>query len=171
MRTWDDNKQAINQLWPMAQFTEEERRLWHDDLSGLNQDVLYDAIRNVKRNTESLYPQLKWMRDEYRHLNRLVQYVSKPAAAGSEKREIVNIDKEQNKRYRDQLRILIESASPSDFWPTVDVIADKAAEKRIEMATAYGLVQYAIERLGLDEKSGGRIRHDSIAGPVLGVAT
>jgi hypothetical protein len=73
MRTWEENKTAINQLWPMAQFTEEERRLWHDDLSGLDQAVLYDAIRNVKRNNESLYPQLKWLRDEYRHLSRLAR--------------------------------------------------------------------------------------------------
>jgi hypothetical protein len=170
VRTWDENKQAINQLWPMAQFTEEERRLWHDDLSGLDQGVLYDAIRNVKRNTESLYPQLKSMRDEYRHLNRLVQYVNRPTASG-EKREIVNIDKEEDKRFRDELRILIESAQPSDFWPTIDVVANKAAEKKIEMATAYGLVRYAIERLGMDDKSGGRIQHDAITGPVLGGAT
>jgi len=169
VRTWDENKQAINQLWPMAQFTDEERRLWHDDLSGLNQDVLYDAIRNVKRNNESLYPQLKWLRDEYRHLNRLVQYVNRPSASG-EKREIVSIDKCENKRFKDELRMLIECAQPSDFQSTIDVIADKAAEKRIEMATAYGLVQYAIERLGMDEKSGGRIRHDAVAGPVVGGA-
>lgn len=166
MRTWEENRTAINQLWPMAQFTEEERRLWHDDLSGLNQDVLYDAIRNVKRNNESLYPQLKWLREEYRHLNRLVQYVSRPAP-GCEKREIVNIDKEENRRYRDDLRLLIESSAPSDFQQTIDVIADKAAHKKIEMATAYGLVQYAIERLGMDDKAGGRIRSDEVAGPLV----
>lgn len=170
MRTWSDNKTAINQLWPMAQFTEEERRLWHDDMSGLNQDVLYDAIRNVKRNNESLYPQLKWIRDEYRHLSRLVQYVSRPSPSG-EKREIVNIDKDVNKQYRDELRLLIESATPSDFQPTIDVIADKAANKKIEMATAYGLVRYAIERLGMDDKAGGRIKRDDVVGPVIAGAT
>lgn len=168
MRTWEENKTAINQLWPMAQFTEEERRLWHDDLSGLDQAVLYDAIRNVKRNNESLYPQLKWLRDEYRHLSRLVQYVTRPSP-GAEKREVVNIDKDENRRYRDDLRLLIESATPSDFQQTVDVIAEKASQKKIEMATAYGLVQYAIERLGVDDKAGGRINRDAVTGPVLGV--
>jgi hypothetical protein len=148
VRTWSDNKTAINQLWPMAQFTEEERRLWHDDMSGLNQGVLYDAIRNVKRNNESLYPQLKWIRDEYRSLHRLSQFAERKTATG-EPREIVKIDADANRRYRDDLRIVIDDASPSQFQDIVDMIADKAGEKKIEMATAYGLVRYAIERLGM----------------------
>lgn len=148
MRTWDENKTAINQLWPMAQFTEEERRLWTDDLSGLDQSILYDAIRNVKRNNESLYPQLKWIRDEYRGLHRISQFAAKKTSTG-EKREVVSIDSADDKRYRDDLRIAIDMATPSDFDSTVDLIASKAADKKIEMATAYRLVQYAIERLGM----------------------
>jgi hypothetical protein len=70
-RTWEQNRTAINQLWPQCQWTDEERRLWSDDLASVDQDVLYDAARNVKRNNDTLYPQLKWFRDEYRSLKRL----------------------------------------------------------------------------------------------------
>lgn len=157
MRTWDENRQSINGLWPMAQFTEEERRLWHDDLSGLDQNVLYDAIRNVKRNHESLYPQLKWVRDEYSSLDRLMRVRSRSAAAASGTPvPIVRIDADANARTRDELKIVVDLATPSDFKTTVSLIADKAAECEIEMATAFRLVRYLLERLGMAR--GGVIR-------------
>jgi hypothetical protein len=148
LRTWDDNREMANELWPLMNLQPAERDLWHDDLSGLDQVILYDAMRNVKRNNESLYPQLKWIRDEYRSLHRLSQFASRKTATG-EPREIVKIDADANRRYRDDLRIVIDDASPSQFQDIVDMIADKAGEKKVEMATAYGLVRYAIERLGM----------------------
>ena len=70
-RTWEDNKLAINELWPAYVFTGEERKLWTDDLSHLDQAMLYDAIRNAKRSHETPFPQIKWLTDAYRELNRL----------------------------------------------------------------------------------------------------
>lgn len=148
MRTWDQNRQAINQLWPLMEFTTEEKRLWHDDLSGLDQDVLYDAIRNVKRANDTNYPQLKWVRDEYRGLDRLRKLrQQKPTA--QEPRQLVRIAPEQDSRCRDELRVAIELAQPSDHQAFVDLIAGKAAKCEIEMATAIRLVRYLNERLGL----------------------
>lgn len=157
MRTWDDNRQAINGLWPMAQFTEEERRLWHDDLSDLEQAVLYDAIRNVKRSHDSLYPQLKWVRDEYASLDRLRRLQSRAASATSaEPVPVVRIDAESNARMRDELKIVVDMATPADYDDTVKLIADKAAKCQIEMSTAFRLVRYLLERLGMSR--GGIIR-------------
>lgn len=154
MRTWDTNRQTINQLWPLMTFTDEEKRLWHDDLSGLDQAVLYDAIRNVKRNNDTNYPQLKWVRDEYRVLDRL-RNVRRSASATGEQKQIVNIDAQQDARVRDELKIAIETASPPDYQFTVDLVAEKAAKCEIEMATAFRLVRYLNERLGM--ANGGRI--------------
>lgn len=148
MRTWDQNRQAINQLWPLMEFTAEEKRLWHDDLGTLDQDVLYDAIRNVKRNNETNYPQLKWVRDEYRVLDRL-RKLRQQKPASQEPRQTVSIDKEQDCRCRDELRVAIELAQPSEHQSFVDLIADKAAKCEIEMATAIRLVRYLGERLGM----------------------
>jgi hypothetical protein len=164
MRSWEDNKRAINQLWPQCTFTDEERRLWHDDLSGLDQDVLYDAIRNVKRAHDTLYPQLKWFREEYRHLSRLRGF-AKNKASTSEPRQTVEIDNEKNNQMRDDLRAAIDVASPSDYQSLVALIADKAAALAINMETAFKLVNYAIQRFGLDEGSGGRIRNDGGTDP------
>lgn len=154
MKTWETNRQAINQLWPLMEFTPEEKKLWHDDLSGLDQVVLYDAIRNVKRNNDSNYPHLKWVRDEYRALDRL-RNVRRPGASSTEPRKVVHIDADKNAQMRDELKLAIEAATQSDYKFTVDLIADKAAECEIEMATAIRLVNYLNGRLGLAR--GGRI--------------
>lgn len=154
MRTWDLNRQTINQLWPLMEFTPEEKKLWHDDLSGLDQAVLYDALRNVKRNNDTNYPQLKWVRDEYRALDR-VRNLRRPVPANGEQKQIVNIDADQNARMRDELKVAIELAQPSDWQSTVDLIADKAGKCDIEMATAFRLVRYLNDRLGMS--NGGRI--------------
>jgi len=156
VRTWDDNKRAINQLWPKAEFTDEERRLWHDDLSGLNQDVLYDAIRNVKRANDTLYPQLKWFRDEYRHLERLRRFADGRQVKGSDQpREIVDIDPAMDARMAADLRDVIDTLTPSQWQEGVDLIAQKAHDKKIELGTGCKLGHYLNDRLGMS--GGGRV--------------
>jgi hypothetical protein len=150
MRTWDQNRAAINQLWPQCVWTDEERRLWHDDLHRLDQDVLYDAIKNVKRNNESMYPQLKWVRDEYRHLYRLKTFSEKKRLQQSEPRQVVRIDKSGDAAMREELKAVVEMTTPAEFQSTVDLIADKAAILKIEMSTAFRLVSYLLRRLGMD---------------------
>jgi hypothetical protein len=155
VRTWDDNKTAINQLWPRVEFTDEERRLWHDDMSALDQVVLYDAIRNVKRNNDTLYPQLKWFRDEYRTLHRMRQLSDKRANPNGEPRKVVRIDKRANEKMADDLRSYIDERSPSEWREAVDFIADKAAAEKLELATAFRLCRYLNERLGMS--NGGKV--------------
>lgn len=65
-RTWDQNRETINDLWPLIELRPEERQLWHDDLSPLDQDVLYEALREVKRSHDSPWPQLAWIHTAYR---------------------------------------------------------------------------------------------------------
>lgn len=150
MRTWDENRTTINQLWPQCKWTDEERRLWHDDLHGLDQDVLYDAVRNVKRNNESLYPQLKWVRDEYRQLHRLKTFAARKTLQTGEPRQVVKIDKDVDSRMGGELRVVVEMATAADYELTVDLIADKAASLQIELATAFRLCRYLRQRLGID---------------------
>lgn len=150
MRTWDDNRKAINQLWPQCKWTDEEKKLMHADLSGLDQVVLYDAIRNVKRNNDTLYPQLKWFRDEYRHLDRLRNFKKQRAVVGSDQvKEVTRIDEAEDKRMRDDIRAVIETLVPSQWQEGVDLVKDKCGENRIELATAHRLCAYLNERLGM----------------------
>ena len=147
MRTWDDNRTAINQLWPMAQFTEEEKRLWSEDLSRLDQIVLYDAIRNVKRTHDSLYPQLPWVLNEYRHVMRARKAAERKPV--TERHQPVVIDKSSDMQVGRDLKAVVEMATRETFDETRDMIADAAARLKIEMKTAYGLVLYLLKRLGM----------------------
>jgi hypothetical protein len=155
VRTWQDNRTAINQLWPQCQWTDEERRLWSDDLSSLDQDVLYDATRNVKRNNDTLYPQLKWFREEYRSLKRL-RDARNPNRPSSEPRPArVDIAAELDERTKADLMLVVEDATVENHREVVDLIAEKAGNLQIRLHTAYRLVSYLLQRLGLD--NGGRI--------------
>lgn len=147
MRTWDDNRAAINQLWPMVQFTDEEKRLWSEDLSRLDQVVLYDAIRNVKRTRDSLYPQLPWVLAEYRDLLRARKSAERKPPA--ERHTPVVIDRDTDLQVGRDLRAVVEMATRETYAETVDMIADSAARLKIEMKTAYGLVLYLLKRLGM----------------------
>lgn len=152
MRTWDENRTAINQLWPKCEWTEEERKLMHADLGSLNQELLYDAIRNVKRNNDTLYPQLKWFRDEYRNLERLRRFQETRNVKGSDaEREVTRIDKATDEKMAADIRSVIETLTPSQWREGVELIADKAYAKQIELATGYRLGRYLNERLGMSQ--------------------
>lgn len=155
MRTWDENRVAINQLWPKCEWTDEERKLMHDDLEPLDQAVLYDAIRNVKRNNDTLYPQLKWFRDEYRSLSRVKSLQERRPNPEREQRQVVRIEKRDDDKMAGELRAYIDGCTPGDWREAVDFIADKAASLKVEMATAFRLCRYLNERLGIAQ--GGRI--------------
>ena len=155
MRTWDQNKTAINQLWPQCQWTDEERRLWSDDLSSVDQDVLYDATRNVKRNNDTLYPQLKWFREEYRSLKRLKDARNPSRSSAEPRPSKVDIAAELDARTKADLMLVVDDATVENHREVITLIADKAADLQVRMHTAYRLVSYLLQRLGLD--CGGRV--------------
>jgi len=158
VRTWDENREAMNQLWPTHEWTNEERKLVCEDLSPLDQDVLYDAIRNAKRNHDTPFVHLKWLIDEYALLVLLRKRAAARAralAAEPEPRQVVKIDADENARMRSELKTVIENATAGDYHSIVDVIADQAAKCKMEMSTAFGLITYLQQRLGMN--NGGRI--------------
>lgn len=152
MRTWEANKQAINQLWPQCQWTDEERRLWHDDLSGLDQEVLYDAVRNVKRSHDTLYPQLKWMTQEYRELASAKRKALKTQMPREQKLDLRISDTEDASLATDFVAVIDES-SPSDFGGIQTMVLDKLP--KMHARTAIRLIAYARKRLlGCETQAG-----------------
>ncbi len=66
MRTTSDNSIGSNMalamaLWPNATWTDQLQDLWRERLSGLNQDIVHDAIKLVKPAFSSHQPELKWV--------------------------------------------------------------------------------------------------------------
>lgn len=156
MRTWDDNRTAINQLWPQCQWTDEERRLLSEDLSGLDQDTLYDALRNVKRTRDTLYPQLKWMLDSYREL-----FSAKRKAMNSrtpaERHKAVYVDSAESSRLASEFVATIDIASATDFGMIENLVLDKVEHLKIDMLPAHQVLMYARKRLLGQEALFGRV--------------
>jgi hypothetical protein len=146
-RTWEENRHSINQLWPAATFTDEERRLWSDDLSAKDQSILYDAIRNVKRSHDSIYPQLKWVLDEYRSLHRLRAVATKRRDPLADKKTPIVISSEEDKRIAAEFIAWIDEAQPADYRLIYDAIFATDSFNKTSATTAFMLVEYAKRRL------------------------
>jgi hypothetical protein len=146
-RTWEDNRAAINQLWPASTFTEEERRLWSDDLSGKDQAILYDAIRNAKRGHDSVYPQLKWVLDEYRELARLRRDALDRKRSPGERKVLITISTDEDRQIAGEFIAWIDEAQPSDYQLIYDAIFATDSFNKTSATTAFRLVEYAKKRL------------------------
>lgn len=143
MRTWDDNKTAIHELWPQHEFTGEEAKLWREDLIGLDQDTLYDSLRNVKRNQDTIWVHLKWIKEEYNALKKAKHRTGGKIDRGEKLN--LKIDPDENKRLAEQFRALIEVSSPPDFQSIEKKVLDKLPN--MDSPTAFGVLIYARARL------------------------
>lgn len=153
-RTWDDNRTAINELWPVVQFTNEEKRLWNDDLSGLDQDTLYDAIRNAKRNHDSVYPQLKWILDAYRELTNLRRAALRMTKQ-SEPKTPCEVDDAYDRETRNEMIEWIDRAEPGEYDAIHAAIFEMNTFRRMRCVTVSGILAYAKQRLrGISPKFG-----------------
>ena len=162
MRTWEQNKTTINQLWPTCSFTDEEKRLWGDDLGSLDQDVLYDAIRNVKRTRDTQWPQLKWMLDAYRELGHAKRQ-AKTHSKQPEPRVGVNVNEDENSRLADDFVAYIDSAAPSDYPAIFDMVLDRLP--KMHSRTALRVINYAKKRLLGEEQKFGRVNDNGDVTP------
>jgi hypothetical protein len=111
-RTWDENREVINELWPMLELRPAERELWHDDLSTLDQDMLLEALREVKRSKDSPWPQLAWIHAAYNAIKATCRAfdrtVAGPPAYGTPR---IFIDEIQSRHIRNSIGFDIECAS------------------------------------------------------------
>jgi hypothetical protein len=164
VRTWEDNRAAINQLWPQCKWTDEERRLLSDDLSGLDQDVLYDALRNVKRSRDSLYPQLPWMLQSYRELFSAKRSAMKATTSKAEPRLMSDVSDEQDKRLASEFVSFIDASQPSDFEMIETMVLDKLP--KMLNATAYRVLMYARKRLLGQEPLFGKVLSNGDVQPI-----
>ncbi len=146
MRTWDENRTSINQLWPQCQWSDEERRLWKDDLSHerVDQDLLYAALKNVKRTRDTLYPQLKWILDEYRELGLSQRKAMRQTTKPEPKLEL-NINDDEDKRLSQDFVVLIDMSSAADFDDIEQRVLDKLPQ--MHSRSAVRLLNYARRRL------------------------
>lgn len=162
MRTWEDNKEAINQLWP-TQWNAEEAKLLNDDLSPLNQPMLYDAIRNTKRSHDTPFVHLKWLLDEYRSLAMARKHAIKPQRSVNEKLRLV-IDDEEDKSLVKDFLAYIDMAPPGEFNEIEARVLDKLPQ--MHSASAVRVLSYARARLLGQETQFSRVTRDGDLKPI-----
>lgn len=154
-RTWEENRTAINELWPVVQFTNEEKRLWTDDLSGLDQETLYDAIRDAKRQHDSVYPQLKWILDAYRELTNLRRAALRLSSGHREKKTKWNIDDKRDREMRNEMMEWVDRANPNEYDAIRDAVFSDEFFPKLHSITAIRILAYAKKRLlGIEPKFG-----------------
>jgi hypothetical protein len=164
VRTWDSNRETINDLWPVVEFRAEERKLWHDDLSSLDQDLLYDALRNVKRQRESPWPQLAWVLSAYRELDAARRAITKRTKIETGPKLKLDITDEEDARLADEFTFVIDKATPTEFENIRHMILEKL--DRLKSLTASRLIQYARRRLLGQEPVSGRIDRAGVLAPL-----
>ena len=164
MRTWDENKQAINELWPQHDFTDEQAKLWREDMEGLDQNMLYDAIKNASRKHDTPWVHSLWIRNEYREL----KHAKKRQTSCLEKGEKLNlrINKEKEKGIYEQLIALIDVSRPSDYASIEKSILYRFFES-LSSETARRLLIYAKKRFCLQDYPGfGKVSGDGDVEPI-----
>jgi hypothetical protein len=115
-RTYEQNVDVINGLWPQCHWTDEEIDLWRSDFAGCDQDVLFEAIREVRRSKESLYPQLVWVHQAYRKLlaDRLAAAREAAPKTPAFTGDRLEIDPAESRRLAAEIAAEIDAALPGD---------------------------------------------------------
>lgn len=157
MRTWEENKTAINQLWPTHEWSDEEAKLVREDLSPLDQPTLYDAIRNAKRKHDTPFVHLKWLLDEYRQLESVKKHVTSSSKPRDPKIKLT-VDDEHDRMLRDQFIAFIEECQPEHFSDVETKVLDKLP--KMHSVSAVRVLGYARARLLGQETRFSRVNKD-----------
>ncbi len=163
MRTWDENKTAINQLWPSHEWSVEEAKLVREDLSPLDQPTLYDAIRNAKRKHDTPFVHLKWLLDEYRELSASKRHALKASQPRDEKLKL-KISDDTDRTLREEFVVWIDGCDPEHFGDVEKAVLDKLP--KMHSLSALKVLSYARSRLLGQESQFGRVTKDGDVQPI-----
>jgi hypothetical protein len=163
VRTWEENKTAINQLWPSHEWSDEEAKLVREDLSPLDQPTLYDAIRNAKRKHDTPFVHLKWLLDEYRELSSSKRHALKASKPKDPKLEI-SIDDELDRKLSADFVAWIDDCDPEHFGEVETRVLDKLPQ--MHSLSALKVLSYARSRLLGQETQFGRVTKSGDIEPI-----
>lgn len=148
MRTYEDNVEAINQLWQSFTPTHELRQLFRERLSKLDQAALYEAIKQAKVENEGPWPAIKWFITAYADVQRK-RRESMPKAREKYERSIFpEIDTEDEKRLVKEFQAAIEGCTDDGFHQLDEMILDKMSkENRLSAHSTHCLCRSLREHL------------------------
>lgn len=137
--TYNDNKALINELWQSFTPSDELRDLFRDTFQNLDQDLFRSAIRNVRRDTDTAWPSVKSLRDEYRRLTHHKILAVKTSSAKYERVVVSQVDADIERVTVEGLEKLIDNCSDDEFYRLESSILDEYDLHRISSCVAYRL--------------------------------
>jgi len=173
-RSWEENRKAINQLWKHCEWEEEERAVWADRLSHLDQDLVYRSLRHVYATRDSAYPKLAWVLEAYKTFkaehdeslrpkniaNGGSQYLEQKRAA----RASYPHDEEASRSLREKFAKRIDESRPEDHEAICEEIISSLDV--LLSRHAYWLLGYASDRLLGTRSTAGSIDRDGESQPL-----
>lgn len=139
MRTYEDNVEAINELWQSFAPTHELRQLFRERLSKLDQPTLYEAIKQAKVDNEGPWPAIKWFTSAYADIQRK-RRESAPKPSQTYVRNVIpEVDTEAEKKLVQDFYAAIEGCDDEGFHAMDKMILDKYEANLLSSLSAHRL--------------------------------
>lgn len=148
MRTYDDNVEVINELWQSFAPTHELRQLFRERLEKLDQNVLYEAIKQAKVDNDGPWPAIKWFTSAYNEIKRK-QLQSAPHKPSQYVRNIIpDVDVAEENRLVSEFCAAIEGCNDEGFIGLREMILDKYDAHLLSSLNAHRLCRQLLVHLG-----------------------
>ncbi len=138
---YGDNVALINGLWQNFAPSDDLRDLFRDTFGGLDQDVLREAIKRVRQETDTAWPSVRSLLDAYRTL---AASRRKPATGSStakyERTVLPAVDLERERVLVEEYHQLIDATADEEFYRLEADILDRYDAHAFSSCTAYRLL-------------------------------
>jgi hypothetical protein len=136
MRTYEDNVETINELWQTFMPTHELKQLFREQLSKLNQDVLYLSIKRAKVDNEGPWPAIKWFTTAYADVQRKLREAGevREVAYKPIKNTLPKVDGDAEAKLVSDFRLAIQDCGDQGFVALHDMIVDRVGRCEIGLA-------------------------------------
>lgn len=148
MRTYEDNVEAINELWQSFAPTHELRQLFRERLAKLDQAALYEAIKQAKVDNEGPWPAIKWFITAYAEVQRKRREAMPKPSQTQVRNVIPEVDTEAEKTLVQEFYGAIEVCTDEGFHQLDEMILDKMEkENRLSALSAHRLCRQLRDQL------------------------
>lgn len=165
-KTWKDNAALINGLWPTVSWTDQEKQLWHKELSSSNQDWVHRALQVVAKKYSASKPTLKWVLTEIRNIKYEYESVTRSnlkEIADEKERELEQMRIQVEKERQDMIGLLQDlppqmvEAAAKNVRAVVGLTIDTDQDISEWSSLALGCTVVALERMATENE---RNRHN-----------
>lgn len=154
MKTYEDNVEVINQLWQSFTPTHELRQLFRERLHRLDQDILYEAIKQAKVENDGPWPSIKWFTSAFSDIQKK-QLQSAPYKPSRYVRNVIpDVDAESEKVLIAEFCAAIEGCTDEGFYEMEKLILDKYDASLLSSLSAFRLLRQLLIHLGYGVGSG-----------------